>query len=65
MTLQELEQRLGELEREVSELRRGSRQLSPLLSVADTFGMFANDPEFEDVIRLGREYRNQINSETE
>ena len=25
--------------------------------------MFANDPEFDEIIRLGREYRSQVNSE--
>ena len=63
MTLQQLEQRLGELERQVAALQREARPLRPLASVQDTFGMFANDPEFDEIVRLGREYREQVNGE--
>ena len=57
MTLEQLEQRVHALELEVAELRRQLKPLQPLPSVAHTFGMFANDPEFDEVIRLGREFR--------
>jgi hypothetical protein len=30
-----------------------------------TFGMFADDPDFDEVLRLGREYREQANQERE
>jgi hypothetical protein len=63
MTLQQLEQRISDLEHQVAELKREIRPLSPLPCVADTFGMFANDPEFEEIVRLGREYREQANTE--
>jgi len=63
LTIQQLEERLSELERQVAELRREVRPLRPLGSVADTFGMFANDPDFDEIVRLGREYREQLNSE--
>ena len=63
MTLQQLEERLRDLEREVAELRREVRPLQPLLDVKDTFGMFADDAEFDEVVRLGREYRQQVNAE--
>jgi hypothetical protein len=63
MTVQQLEQRLSELEREVAELRREVRPLRPLRSVESTFGMFANDPDFDEIVRLGREYREQVNGE--
>jgi hypothetical protein len=63
MTLQQLEQRLSELERQVATLQRQVSPLQPLSSVHETFGMFANDPEFDEIVRLGREYREQINSE--
>ena len=63
MTLPQLEQRLSDLEREVAELRQGVRPLQPLISVQDTFGMFANDPDFDEIVKLGREYRDQANSE--
>ena len=57
MTLQQLEQRLSDLERQVAELQREIRPLRPFPHVMDTFGMFANDPEFDEIVRLGREYR--------
>ena len=63
MTLQQLEQRLSELERQVAELQREVRPLRSLASVQDTFGMFANDPDFDEIVRLGREYRDQANAE--
>lgn len=63
MTLEQLEQRLHDLEREVAELRAELKPLRPLKSVRDTFGMFADDPGFDEVVRLGREYRDQVNSE--
>ncbi len=63
MTLEQLEQRVSDLEREVAELRRELRPLRPLSSVAETFGMFREDTEFEEIVRLGREYRDQVNSE--
>jgi hypothetical protein len=65
MTLEQLEQRVRDLERQVAELRSEPRPFKPLSSVAETFGMFAGDPEFDEIVRLGREYRDQINSENE
>jgi prefoldin subunit 5 len=50
MTLEQLEQRVNELERQVAELRG---ELKPLR------------PDFEEIVRLGREYRDQANSEVE
>jgi len=63
MTLEQLEQRVQELERQVAELRGELKPLRPLASVQETFGMFAADPEFSEIVRLGRECRNQANSE--
>jgi hypothetical protein len=65
MTLEQLEERVHDLERQVAELRGELKPLRPLGSVQDTFGMFAGDPEFEEIVRLGREYRNQVNAEGE
>ncbi len=65
MTLEQLEQRVHELEREVALLREELKPLRPLRSVQETFGMFAGDPEFDEIVRLGREYRKQVNSEAE
>ncbi len=64
MTLKQLEQRMGDLERQIAELREELHLLKPLSSVPDTFGMFAEDPDFDEIVRLGREYRNQANSES-
>ncbi len=63
MTLEQLEQKVNELERQVAQLRREIKPLRPMTSVADTFGMFADDPDFDEIVRLGREYREQANAE--
>ena len=63
MTLEQLEQRVRDLEQQVAVLRRELKPLRPMGSVVGTFGMFAEDPEFDEIVRLGREYRNQANSE--
>ncbi len=63
MTLKQLEQRVQDLERQVAELRGESKPFEPLGSVQETFGMFAGDAEFDEIVRLGREYRAQVNSE--
>ena len=65
MTREQLEQRVHDLERQIAELRGESMPLRPLGGVQETFGMFAGDAEFEDIVRLGREYRNQVNAEDE
>ena len=65
MTLEQLEQKVAALEREVAELRGEIKPLRPLANVQATFGMFANDPEFEELVRLGREYRDEVNAENE
>lgn len=63
MTLEQLEQKVNDLERQLAELRREIKPLRPMTSVEDTFGMFANDPDFDEIVRLGREYREQMNAE--
>ena len=65
MTLEQLEQRVNDLERQVAELRRETKPLGPLKRVEETFGMFANDPEFDEIVQLGRQYRDQANAEDE
>jgi hypothetical protein len=62
MTLEQLERRVDDLERQFAELRAALKPLRPLGSVPETFGMFGRDSEFEEIVRLGREYRNQVNS---
>jgi len=63
MTLEQLEQRVNDLERQLAELRRNVQPLGRMNSVKETFGMFADDPGFDEIVRLGREYRDQANSE--
>jgi hypothetical protein len=65
MTLQQLEQRLIDLERQVADLQRDVRPFRPLANVAETFGIFANDPDFDEIVRLGRDYRNEANAESD
>ena len=60
MTLEQLEKRVHD--RQVAELQGERRPLRPLGSVGETFGMFAADPDFDEIVRLGREYRDQDNS---
>ena len=56
---QTLEKRVEELEKKVAEL---SSQPSPAVRKKDpwrTFGIFKDDPDFQEAVRLGREYREQ------
>ena len=64
MTLQQLEERLLELEDKVQKLENRIPPTFPTKPWRDTFGMFADDPEFDTVLRLGREYREQENKQT-
>ncbi len=64
MTLQQLEERLLELQEKVEKLEKRIPTVSPTRPWRDTFGMFADDPEFDEVLRLGREYREQENQRT-
>ena len=51
-----LEERLSNVEKELAELRR----LVASKTSKDwrkTFGMFADDPEFDEILRLGSEIR--------
>lgn len=65
MTLDQLERKVNELERQIVELRNELRPLCPLGNAAETFGMFREDPLFDEIVRLGREYRDQVNAEAE
>ena len=54
-----IEKRLERVEAELAELKRRV-ELSDQPRAKDwrrTVGMSANDPEFEEMVRLGREYR--------
>lgn len=63
MTVQQLEQRLSDLERQVAALQSQLEPTRALANLQETFGMFANDPEFDEIVRLGREVRQRINAE--
>ena len=61
MTLEQLEHKVLDLERKIAELRSELHPLRAFRNVEETFGLFANDPEFDEIVRLGREYRNRAN----
>jgi hypothetical protein len=60
-----LEDRVRELERKVDELSRRSDQFIRKKDWRRTLGIFHNDPDFEEAVRLGREYREQQTYEKE
>ncbi len=61
MTLKELESRLAALEREVERLRAqlpaATKKEPWWISEA---GRFENDPVFDEIVRLGKEYRESL-----
>ena len=63
MTLEQLEKRVVDLEKQLAELRGRLEPVAIPLNVEATFGSIDDDPEFEEIVRLGREYRRQANSE--
>lgn len=65
MAIDELEKRVALLEREVSELKRQLRLSRGPKNWESTVGMFADDPDFGEIVRLGKEYRDQQNQEVE
>ena len=54
-----IDKRLERVEAELSALKRRveARELSRTKDWRRTVGMSVNDPEFEEIARLGREYR--------
>jgi hypothetical protein len=53
-----LEQRMGALEQEVAELKRRLEAACPQTNwIEQITGSLANYPEFDDVVRLGAEFR--------
>ena len=66
MTVRELTSQFGEplerLEREVDRLKLDRlREPDPYRPWwREDAGRFANDPEFEEIVRLGREYRDSL-----
>jgi hypothetical protein len=62
---QTLEERVQELEKKVAELSTRPNVSSRKKNPWRTFGIFQNDPDFEEAVRLGREYREQQTYEKE
>lgn len=59
MTLKQLEQKVNDLEQQMADLRDEIKPMRPLPDIQQTFGMFANGPDFDEIVRLGRENRQQ------
>ena len=64
MTLEQLEKRVNDLECQLAELRNRLDGPRGPISVEETFGFIGDDPEFDEMVRLGREYRDQANGES-
>ena len=64
MTLEELETKVHQLEQQITSIQKALRPLSALPRLEETFGMFGDDAGFDDVLKLGREYREQANEES-
>jgi hypothetical protein len=62
---QTLEKRVEELEKQVAELSAPPAHSNRKKDWRRTFGAFQNDPDFEEAVRLGREYREQQTYERE
>jgi hypothetical protein len=62
---QTLERRVEELEKRVSELVHRTQSSAPVKDPWRTYGAFKGDKEFDEAIRLGREYREQQTYEKE
>ncbi len=61
MTVKELAERVKTLEEAVAELRNQLRRSPPTGRWwRDSAGWFANDPVFDEIVRLGREYRESL-----
>jgi len=57
MSQKDLEQRVATLEENVSKLKQLLQQSAKHKDWQKTFGMFADDPGFEEMVSRGREYR--------
>jgi hypothetical protein len=67
MSTQLLEDRVAALEEEVAQLKR-DRETVPSAQLPwydRVFGMFADDPLFEEAVRLGKEYRESLREESD
>lgn len=66
MTPAELEQKVARLEAELNVLRHEILRLKGVTVIPGfgPVGTFKDDPTFAEAVRLGREYRDQINRES-
>ena len=64
-TIEQLQQRVEELEKKVAELNATLADVPRKKDWRQTVGMFQDDPDFENAVRLGREYREQQTYEKE
>lgn len=62
MTLNQLERRISALEERLERLDRAQTSVPSKPWWRRTAGRFANDPMFEEIVRLGREYRESLDS---
>jgi hypothetical protein len=62
MTLSELTKRVEKLEKALTEMQQKVDRVeeSPPWWMTGTGGRFANDPIFDEISRLGREYRESL-----
>lgn len=60
-----LEKRVERLEKKVAELSARPNGVKRKKDWRRTIGAFKNDPDFENAVRLGREYREQQTYEKE
>lgn len=60
-----LEKRVEQLEKKIAELSNEKTRSTRRKNPWRTYGAFKDDPDFENAIRLGREYREQQTYEKE
>ena len=60
---QTLEQRMLELEKKVAELAAQTAAAPGRDAWRRTFGLSRDDPEFEEMIRLGQQYRQNLGNQ--
>jgi hypothetical protein len=58
--LQTVELRLTEVERELADLKRRLPSVDGKSWVERIAGTFKDDPEFEEIVKLGREFRKSV-----
>lgn len=61
MLNQKLEERVETLERQFAEFKQQMSSPAAPGDWRETFGMFRDDPEFDEILRAGREFRQREN----